>query len=155
MIRTLRADHDWRRREFSLNLNSKWLEMKGKSAIEIEKEFPHIRYTGMNNEKHELSREKAIEVYNEVNDRPTYELRNHIINLLNFMDFIAQAYFNGVADRQILDSSMKFSILSWYKSLEHFVEVVQEQENTRYWGKLQDLILIWQSKKAEVRKITA
>jgi hypothetical protein len=72
------------------------------------------------------------------------------------MDYIAMAYFNGIADKDIVDSSMKYSLITWFNSLHDFISVVQELENQPYWRTLQELISHWQqSQNVKMRKTTA
>jgi hypothetical protein len=156
VYKTLKADHDWRRRQIALELNRDWLEKGTKSANIIEKAFPHIRYQGQEQDKNELTKSKAREVYTSTSDETTLEIRRHIIGLLNQMDYIAMAYFNGIADKDIVDSSMKYSLIAWFNSLHDFISVVQELENQPYWHTFQELISHWQqSQNVKMRKTTA
>lgn len=156
LYKTLKSEHDWRRRQSALELNQKWIETGMISASLIEKKFPHIRYHGNEQDKNELTKAKAHEVYTNTSDESVLEVRKHIIGLLNQMDYIAMAYFNGVADTDIIDLSMKLSITAWYHSFQNFISIVQELEGQKYWHTLQELISYWEkNKKVKIRKPTA
>jgi hypothetical protein len=156
LYKTLKSEHDWRRRQSALELNQKWLETGMVSASLIEKKFPHIRYQGNEQDKNELTKAKAREVYTNTSDESILEVRKHIIGLLNQMDYIAMAYFNGVADTDIVDSSMKLSIIAWHHSFHNFISIVQELEGQKYWHTLQELISHWEkNQKIKIRKLTS
>ncbi len=157
IFRTLRADHDWRRREHAIEMLCQWNDCTADHAKAIEEVFPHIRDADRTTGKvNELTREQAKQIYTCEPDNDRYwNIRFHIIELLNHLESITTAYSNQVADRGIILNSMQEPISVWLRILSNFLDIVAECEGYQPWQPLLDTVGEWTVKKREERKPTA
>jgi len=154
---TLVADHDWRRREYSINLLIHWNDYTADHAKMIEEAFPHIRDVDhTTGEVNELTREQAKQIYTCGPDNKNYwDLRFHIVELLNHLEAIVTAYNNQVADRLIITKSIKEPLTTWLDILKNFLTVVEECEGYQPWLPFIETVSGWERPKQEKRKPTA
>ena len=153
----LRASHDWERRKYVLNMVRDWNLNTGDHARAIEDVFPHIRDVDRTSgHTAELTKEMCKQIYTcAPNNKNYWEVRFHLIELLNYFEFIAIAYFQNVADREIVTSSFKGPMLKWHDILKNFVDVVHTCEGYEPWKPYTDVISEWRSVVPAHRKPTA
>lgn len=150
---TLRADHEWRRRQYTLDIISQWNANTIEHINAIEERFPNIR----NELTSEVTAFDALEIYKaRGTDAKNTGLRSHMIKLLNYFEYIALAYVNGIADKEIVDRSLKHSMMVWFGKLDNFVDAVEETDGKNPWEPLVALMQIWgMSDKIKFRRHTA
>ena len=156
-FRTLKANHDWQRRQYAMGIFRDWNDLTADHARAIEEAFPHIRdvdrTTGKRNE---ITKEKAKEIYTcSPDNKACWDLRFNIIELLNHLEFMATAYSQQVADHTIIVDAFKEPLTRWHDILKNFLEVVEQCEGYRPWNLLEEQVAEWQSVTAKHRKKTA
>lgn len=80
-----------------------------------------------------------------------WETRQHIVALLNYFEFLAAAWENQVADREMIEHSFKHTILRWYRDLYEFMVLIKKTRNYEPWPPLQRLVEHWKQEGAEIR----
>lgn len=145
----LQQNHELNRRHYASEMMKDWNDNAGKHKDAILKEFPDL--LDKKNTK-PLSREKALAIYgaiygNDAKDKELFELRNHIIAMFNYFEYIASAYFNGVADQLMIEETFDGVIKLWYNYFKAFIDVAEEKVGFRPWQPINDLIIHWEAKK--------
>jgi hypothetical protein len=129
-----RANHDWQRREYAMNILRDWNTNTGAHWLEIEKVFPHLRDVDRTGGKQtELTKQQSKEIYTCTSENKYWNVRFHLIELLNFGDFIGSAYLQQVADKQIVTRSVREPLMKWHEILRNFIEVVETCEGYQPW----------------------
>jgi len=82
-------------------------------------------------------------------------VRFHLIELMNYADFVASAYINQVADRQIVMTTFKDPLSKWYEILSNFIEVVEICEGYQPWPQYTQVVGEWKNVQPKLRKPTA
>jgi hypothetical protein len=153
--RVLRADHDWRRRQYALAIVSEWNDKLIPNIRIVETKFPSIR----ENNNAPINVEVARELYMTNANKAEYELnfavRAAIISILNYFEYIALAYTNGVADRKIIDQSLRASMMKWYEKLKDFENGVAIESGVNPWLPLHNLMISWEAEPLVMRSPTA
>ena len=157
VYKTLRANHDWQRRQYAIDIFREWNANTAKHAQAIERAFPHIRdvdrTTGKSNE---ITKEQAKRIYTcDMSDAKNWELRFHIIELLNYLEFVTTAYSHNVADKTIILSSLKNPLVAWHNILKNFIETVNLCEDYKPWQPFSAVVNEWEHPAMEMRKPTA
>jgi len=154
---TLKANHDWQRRQYAMEIFRGWNDNTADHAQAIENAFPHIRDVDRTTGKvNEITKEHAKRIYTcDFGDTKNWQLRFHIIELLNYLEFVAVAYSQGVADKQIILDSLKSPLIKWHDILKNFIETVSLCEGYEPWKPYIDVVAEWQQPKTKERKPTA
>jgi len=139
----VKADHDRSKRAFAVKLLLKWNNNTLVHRRAIEKAFP-----GLLDHKHgdytQLTKKHATEIYNATNNESElFELRFHIIELLNFFEAVAMAYENSVADQEILETSFKGTLNNYYIALHDFLAIVEDCRQYQPWKPYITLVRRW------------
>jgi Domain of unknown function (DUF4760) len=170
-IWALRRNHDWNRRQYAMTLLADWNDRTSNHKEAIERAFPGLvvvrwQATG---DPH-FSKSRAKEIYNslyEANEQeldgqpePDAMLRSHMIELLNYFELIAIAYWHRVADQQIVEEGFRGALLRWYAILHPFIEVSQEshaaaQVDHKPWEPFVELVNQWKQPGRTIRRPTA
>ena len=145
VYRTLRADHEWRRRENAIMFLRKWNDDTADHAKAIEEVFPHLRDVDHNSGAvTELTQEQARQIYTcGPENRKYWELRFHIVELLNHLEAITTAYDNQVVDRKIVRPVMSGPLFTWCTILKNFLKVVEDCEGVQPWQPLLTTVESW------------
>jgi len=157
VFKTLKADHDWNRRKYAADFLNTWDIRAGAHFRAIEDRFPHLRdidrTTGKTNE---ITREIAKQIYTcDPSDKDSWDLRFHIIELLNFLEDVTLAYAHNVADKEMLLSSVRNATIRWHDVLRNFVEIVELCEGNQPWTVFTSVVEDWKRVEAPKRKPTA
>jgi hypothetical protein len=145
-IVSLRANHDWNRRQYALNLVGDWNAKTEPHQKAIEGAFPgilNINEDGM--PVAEFTLKRAVEVYNATSG-DDYNLRFHLLQMGNHLEFIASAYLNYVGDRKIIEVAFGNVIVRWYDAMHNFTEVIKMKRKYAPWRPFYDLTLKWKTR---------
>jgi hypothetical protein len=88
----------------------------------------------------------AHTIYSSKPGTPEWELRFHFIELLNYFEFVATAYENGVADKKMIEVGFKAVLVRWHKVLTNFIDTVAKSRGYRpeeLWTPYQALVKRW------------
>ena len=88
-IWTLKANHDWNRRNYTAGLVAEWNDETSVHRRAIEKLRPGLIDLDTKGEVTELTKKDASAIYTSKADTPEWELRFHFIELLNYFEVIA------------------------------------------------------------------
>ncbi|MBC6426072.1 MAG: DUF4760 domain-containing protein [Ekhidna sp.] len=148
-IRKLKADHDWKRREFTANMIADWNQKTSSHRKEIERLMPGlIDKIERKEEITKITQSKAREIYESLPDKDgtNWKLRFHFLELLNYFEYISSVYLNRVADKKMVEESFKTTLIQWNRILNHFIEEVKthrEYQNKKPWGPYHEVIKLW------------
>jgi hypothetical protein len=152
---SFRADHDRSRRAEALKLLLIWNDNVLTHRRAIEKQFHGILDNdGGISDKVYLTEEHATKIYlAKLENVDDWELRFHIIELINFLEAISVAYIWGIADRELIEFSFKPTILNYSKALQHFVAVVIACRGHDPWKPYTELLELWKPATARLRRL--
>jgi hypothetical protein len=144
-IAVFAADHDRSRKAQVLQLLLLWNDNVLKHRRAIEERFPGLLdikrdFAG----KVYLTEDHAREIYLSKPGSPDWDLRFHLIELVNFLEAIAVAYLWGAADRRILDESFRPTIINYSNALRNFVHAVQTCRGHDPWAPYTRLLKTWE-----------
>ncbi len=83
-----------------------------------------------------------------------WETRNHCIALLNYFEFVAAAWENQVADREMVENSFKHTILRWHRDLYEFMDLMKNTRKYEPWPPLQRVVQIWKTESVEPKNVS-
>jgi hypothetical protein len=158
VYRTLQANHDWQRRQYAIDIVRDWNKNTNGHSFAIEDAFPGIRDIDKTTGKvNEISKERAKKIYvsNPTTDKADFELRFHIIQLLNYLEYVVTAYNSKVADEAVIVEAMKNPIVRWVIILNNFLDVVEMCEGYQPWGPLRATVKDWEHELVVRRQLTA
>jgi hypothetical protein len=157
LLFVLKRDHDWRRRKYAIDIVRDWNEKVLRHVREIEKEIPHLFDADIHTlAPAELTKQKAIEVYNATAKGSTINpmVRHHMSELLNYMEFVAMAYTNSVADSNVVEECLVQSLVRVPKTLKNYIELVQERRGYQPWQSYLNVVSKWSAKDVSMRSPT-
>ncbi len=157
VFKTLKSNHDWQRREYATNIVRDWNTNTSWHWQAIETVFPHLRdidrTSGLVSE---LTRQQALEIYTcEPSSRAYWELRYHFIELLNYLEFVAVAYIQNVADHEIVESCLQLPMVKYHDMFRNVIDVVENCEGYRPWEPYTQVVGRWKARSVTIRKSTA
>ncbi len=157
VYRTLKSNHDWQRREYALNILRGWNEHTSKHWQAIESVYPHLRDIDRTGGKvTELTKHQAKDIYTcEPDDKDCWDLRYHIVELLNHLEYVAMSYNHKVADQKIVKECLRDAMIKYYHILKNMVDVVEICEGYLPWIPYTELVNAWESEHRTNRKATA
>lgn len=136
----LRAEYRWRRRQFALQMLSEWNEKTDPHRRGVERGLPGLLDASRVEEPAELTLDRAETIYRARQGNPDWDLRTHIIELLNYSEYVAVSYEKRVADRAILADSLCRTIARWYARLEPYVLVTERHRGFDAWQPLSETV---------------
>lgn len=174
----INQQHEWYRRHFAVEMIREWNNHSKTHKAAIENAYPQLfRDEGQREARPRIDKEEARRIYFSIKDDGTgdptktvstngsddptkivdsarWETRNHCIALLNYFEFVASAWENQVADRQMLEDSFKKTILRWHHDLEEFMTVMAKTRQYEPWPPLQRVVAQWKADDARVRPVS-
>lgn len=150
-IITLRANHDWNRRNFASQMISNWNKQTKPVIDEIEKLEPRI-IDFRRNRLTQITQEDAEKIYfsKYSEESREWKLRTRFIHLLNEFEHIAAAYKNAVGDRKMIEESFKDIYVKWGFVLDHFITTYKAERKNEYpWGPFHNLYDKWSTEKID------
>ena len=157
VYRTLVCNHDWQRREYGLNLLRDWNANTSKHWQVIEQVFPHLRDVDRTGGKvTELTKQQAKEIYTcEPSNSDCWELRYHLVEMLNYLEYVAMSYSQKVSDQEIIESCLKDAMIKYHDILKNLIDVVESCEGYLPWEPYTALVESWRITYKPTRKKTA
>lgn len=157
VYRTLKCNHDWQRREYAINLIRDWNIHTSKHWQVLEGVFPHLRDVDRTGGTvTEITKQQAKDIYTCEPDNTRYwELRYHLVEMLNYLEYVSMSYEQKVADQEIVETSLKDIMIKYYDILKNLIDVVETCEGYLPWEPYTALIGKWKSASVITRKPTA
>ena len=138
------ADHDRSKKARAVDLILQWNENTLGHRRAIEAAFLGLLDKNKPGGVVQLSRQEATKIYNSQPNTLDWELRFHLIELLNFFEAVAVAWESGVADRELIERSFRGVLRNYYDGLHNFIAVVNELRETDPWEPYVTLIRRWE-----------
>lgn len=132
----LRSEYRWRRREFALHMLAEWNDKTAAHHRGIEAGLPGLLDASPTDASSELTPARAEAVYLARRGDPDWDLRTHIVELLNYSEYVAVAYVKRVGDREIMADSLCRTVARWYRRLEPYVAVTGGHRGFDPWRSL-------------------
>ncbi|QNI30846.1 DUF4760 domain-containing protein [Alloacidobacterium dinghuense] len=152
---TLRANHDWNRRQYTAILVAGWNEKTSIHRKAIERLRPGLIDLDSKGTPTELTRADAAAIYTAKPDTPEWELRFHFVEFLNHLEAIASAYRNKVADEQMLEESFRSVLIRVHDILVNFIATVDQHRGYEAWEPYSAVVAYWKRKPFKPRRYTA
>lgn len=138
---TLRQEYAWRRRQLAINILAAWNDNTAEHRHEISRHLPGV--LDRDARRTSLDDVEATQLYVATKeDKERFETRRHIIELLNYCEYVTVAYQKGVADPAILDNSVIATVVDYYTALEPFVRVRTVKRGRDPWAALSDFVVV-------------
>lgn len=148
--KTLKANHEWNRRQFAAQLLEKWSSQSVIHRKAIEKHYPGLYDHQKDDALKVLIPEQCEEIYKSTSsNEELWNLRFHLIELLNYFEYIAVSYNNNVGDREMIEKSFKCTLIKWNHLLTHFVATVKNHRKYNPWQPFTALANFWEHGKPE------
>jgi hypothetical protein len=146
---TLKCNHDWNRRKYTLDIVREWNTNVMTHAIEIERILPHLFDIDKKCDSIvELTLKEAKEIYLSKSDEKEYTLVRHSLHcILNQFEFLATAYIQNVADKTIVETSFGKQLIRLHDILLNYLKIVEEHRGYQPWQPYIDLVVKWKSEK--------
>jgi hypothetical protein len=150
VYKTLKSNHDWYRRQYTLDILKEWNENIMPLVKIIEDVFPHLLdIDGIQSKGVELTREEAEKIYaGDTKDNKYINLRYTLNSLMNYFEYIATAYLHNVADQRIIFHSFSKSLIRIHDALDNYIEVVKRRRGHQPWQPFLDVISKWKAQDA-------
>jgi hypothetical protein len=132
----LRREYRWRRKQFALHILAEWNEKTDKHRRGVEEGLPGLLDADPEESVSEVTEERAEAIYRAKRGDTDRELRTHIVELLNYGEYVAVSYAERVGDRKILMESFGRTITRWYRQLEPYVRVTARHRGFNPWQPL-------------------
>lgn len=156
----LKANHDWNRRLYAANLVAEWNDKTAHHRRVIERIRPGLVDLDVTSKDVvELTKKDANAIYTskpeDDGEESLWELRFHLIELLNHFESITVAYRNRVGDPQMMEESLRSPLIRWHDILHNFIQVVKEHRGYEPWEPYVVVVSYWKRKPFRPRKFTA
>jgi len=157
VYRTLVSNHDWQRREYAMNILREWNNNTTEHWRVIEGVFPHLRDVDRTGGRiTELTKQQAKDIYTcEPSNNKYWELRYHIVEMLNYLEYVGMSYSQNVADQYIIKCSLKEAMIKYHDILKNMIDVVEICEGYTPWEPYIKLVESWKMKHYPSREKTA
>jgi hypothetical protein len=144
-VLTLRANHDWNRRQYAMQILADWNPQTSEHRKAIESAFPGLIDVDRNSNKVvELSRARAAEIYESKPGSPDWDLKFHFIELGNYFEFICSSYIHHVADHDMIEQAFRYMLIRWHGIMLTFIDTIEHHRGYRPWQPFSDLVEYWQ-----------
>jgi len=157
VYKALKADHDWNRRQYAMDMLKDWNANTAGHAKAIEDVFPHLRDVDRTGgQVTELTKQQSKHIYTcNPEDASLWNVRFHLVELLNYLEVIAIAYVEGVADEGMVHRCFRGPMMKWHDILTNFIQVVETCEGYQPWEILQQVVGEWKAGQIRRRPPTA
>ena len=148
--RALKANHDWNRRQYAVKLVEDWNPQTLVHRKAVEALLPGLIDVDKQSRKiAEITKQLALEIYASKSGEPYWELKFHLIELLNYFEPVSASYQNLVADEAMVRDSFKQPLENWYQALQNFITVVAENRRLNPWKPYTDVIARWKGEEGK------
>jgi len=128
---TLILEYRWRRRKYAIDLLSAWNDCTADHAKEILSVFSDMRY-GVT-----IDKDVGVIVFCCEKGHRYWDVRFHMVELLNHAEAIAVALDSRLAAKGILAKSVNPALCNWYKNLKGFIDAVNDIKGSRPWERFE------------------
>jgi hypothetical protein len=152
----LKANHDWNRRNYALQLVGEWNAKTSMHRKAIENAFPGlIDKDNRSGTCTEITKQIAQEIYKSRPEEANWQVRFHLIELGNHLEFISTAYLHSVGDKEILEQAFRAPLIRWHDIMANFIAEVEVHRKYKPWEPWDRAVNHWKSKPVLKRPETA
>jgi hypothetical protein len=140
---SLMKNQQWNRKHYSCKLGDIWNSQALKHREVIDNKYKCFQSNLLKLES-PINIEEALKIHLSIESTDEYwNIKYHIIHLLNFLEDIAIAYSLKVADKKVIKLSYKTSMIRWYEILKVYICIFRFITNSEAWMPFTDLIYRW------------
>src|SRR5262249_51650739 len=99
----------------------------------IDEVFPGLLDTQGPRANVDLTKKRAHELYDAEPSSKDLVVKCHLIELLNYCEYVAVSFQREVGDRKILEESFQETLRRWHYELSPFIEVTKERRGYNPW----------------------
>lgn len=123
--RTLETNQAWNRKHYALQMLVSWNQhtIEHRQAIEAWK--PGLINASRKRGKVVFSDEEAAALYTS-KSAESASVRLHIVQLLNYLEYVAVAYEENIAEQSVIEDSFKDIMLAYYDALTPYLKHAEE-----------------------------
>jgi hypothetical protein len=82
-------------------------------------------------------------------EKKVKRVKNQLIGLLNYMEYLSQAYNESVVDQKVFEESLSKPMIYYYDFLEEFIKESQKQLGYDNWQPFSDVVVLLKAKQRE------
>ncbi|HZF13514.1 MAG TPA: hypothetical protein VFE33_32375 [Thermoanaerobaculia bacterium] len=149
----IREQHEWNRRQQALTILEKF-----NSEVAPHRTAIFAAYPGINDENtnqiptHEecqtiIKARKPGET--KIRGIDAFELRSHLVSVLNYFEDLAIAWEYQVGDQTILEEAAAPVILRWYQVFQPCITEMDKEAGESVWPSLERVVASWEEKRAK------
>ena len=125
-------DHAWRRKHYAMEMAHEWNTSTAKHRRVITTKYPTL-LDKKHDEPPEIDYGTAILIR-----RREHKLNDHIIQHLNYCEYVALSHLETVARRRIIARSFVPSLIRWHNALSEYIVVTIDARGYNPWQALCD-----------------
>ena len=134
----LKKNYEWEKAMLAVELNKIWSEKTLPHRNIIEKKYgPYI-----SNLK-PIAPPDCEEFVNSVEGSPLFPIKLAVIALMNYFEDIAVLYTSGMADKGIVDATLRRPMTRYYEKIKPLSGCIDKVAGSPAWKPLDDLMAIW------------
>jgi hypothetical protein len=126
---SLRDQYEWNRRHYAIEMLREWNTQTAVHKAALECAYSEL-YSAPG-WKMDVTEARALyfaecKLPDGTTPNPKWELRNHVIALLNYFEYVAKACEVEVADAEVIEATHKGTMIRWHDQLHAFIVTVKE-----------------------------
>lgn len=138
---------NWQKAMISYELMKEWTDKTIAHRDIIEQEYGAY----MAQEKQAELKWDCKEFVDAVKGDDLYGLKVAVVSLMNYFETIAVVYLRGTADRELIDITLKNSVLRYHHKIKKLADCINKVAGYNSWEPVDRMIKIW--KKQDAKKI--
>lgn len=157
MWKEFRDDHEYKRRQYAVNLARDWDDSVFYSRSVILRIFPDRfdKISAISWDDIKICRDKQLLLLDKEHGDNQLSIGNteyllvtdHIAKILNYFEIVAHAVFSKSADEETLESYFRNSFFNWYNFLSEYREQLKLQRKHDPWSPVSLLYKRWYPEK--------
>jgi hypothetical protein len=142
VIVQLYLEFRWRRRQYAVQMVAEWNEQTGPYRRGIDDCLPGLLDVSGPRRHVQLTDADAELVYsaNPTDDPQRFKLKQDIIELLNYCEYVAVSASNAVADKAIVYRSFLLTLRVWHDELLPYIRVTEKHRGYNPWEPFNNFI---------------
>jgi hypothetical protein len=142
VIVQLGLEYRWRRRQYAVNMLAEWNTHTADHREAIDRAYPGLLDVSGPQSTIHMSPAQAQALYDATAsvEPNLFATERHVIELLNYCEFVAISGLHKVAARAILEASFLSTLHVWYHELLPYVTVTKAHRGYNPWQPLDDYI---------------
>jgi hypothetical protein len=146
-----KQEYEWRREHFTVELLGKFKDQVREHREILMQTFPALHHSdgGCPPSREQCARiiaaKKGAYLLDDKSD--AFEVRHHVVSVLNIFEHVAFAYERQLGDRDAIEASFSPLILRWHGFFANFIEEQNREFGADMWPPLTRVAQKWKVKK--------